>query len=210
VNFLFSGGGDPIGPAGMLSGDANGDNVVDPADIFYVVNYLFLGGPQPAALAPQVSTNANVRLSGSVSLGRAVVRDGRTFIPVTVTSSGSSVDAQAFSLKVRVTGDASVVAIRRAGAAKDAQPAFEITRATSDGGAYLVLFADGKALGNDGVVAEVELAHGGGGARVDVDPQLTMLSAGGTVQATVAARTLKVQGVTVQRAAERPAARERN
>jgi hypothetical protein len=27
--------------------DANGDGVVDPADIFYLVNYLFLGGPAP-------------------------------------------------------------------------------------------------------------------------------------------------------------------
>jgi hypothetical protein len=37
-----------------------------------------------------------------------------------------------------------------------------------------------------------------------------MLSSGGTVQATVAGRTLKVQGVTVGRATERPTAREKN
>src|SRR6185369_3988264 len=27
--------------------DPNGDNVIDPADIFYLVNYLFTGGPAP-------------------------------------------------------------------------------------------------------------------------------------------------------------------
>src|SRR5207244_13279026 len=39
--------------------DANGDNVVDPADIFYLVNYLFLSGPPPAGAAGLLSGDAN-------------------------------------------------------------------------------------------------------------------------------------------------------
>jgi beta-lactamase superfamily II metal-dependent hydrolase len=39
--------------------DANGDNVIDPADIFYLVNYLFLGGAQPAGAAGMLSGDAN-------------------------------------------------------------------------------------------------------------------------------------------------------
>jgi hypothetical protein len=203
VNFLLSGGAAPAGPAGMLSGDANGDNLVDPADIFYLVNYLFLGGPQPAALTPRVATtNAATSLTGSVRLGAAIVRGDRTFIPVTVTVAPGA-DAQAFALKVRVTGDASVVAIRRAGVAKDVQPAFEVTRGAADGGGYLVMFREGRVLGGPAVVAEIELARGDGAVRVDVDPAMTLLSSGGTQQATVDAGTLEVRGVTVSRAVER-------
>jgi hypothetical protein len=39
--------------------DANGDNVIDPADIFYLVNYLFTGGPAPAGAAGMLSGDAN-------------------------------------------------------------------------------------------------------------------------------------------------------
>jgi hypothetical protein len=39
--------------------DANGDNHIDPADIFYLVNYLFLGGPPPAGAAGMLSGDAN-------------------------------------------------------------------------------------------------------------------------------------------------------
>ncbi len=40
--------------------DPNGDNVVDPSDIFYLINYLFLGGPAPAGTSgPVLSGDAN-------------------------------------------------------------------------------------------------------------------------------------------------------
>ena len=108
----------------MLSGDANGDGVVDPADIFYLINYLFLGGPKPHAVTPMVSAasvgSATPQITGSLALGKAVRRGGHSVVPVILTSRG--VVPQAISLRVRFDGDAAVgdVAVRRAGIAKDA------------------------------------------------------------------------------------------
>src|SRR6266542_2533145 len=90
--------------------DPNNDHVVDPADVFYLVNYLFSGGPAPQGGAGMMSGDANgdgvvdpadifylvnylftsgpspkavqPAPSGSVTLGDPIVRDGRTFIPV--------------------------------------------------------------------------------------------------------------------------------
>jgi hypothetical protein len=215
VNYLFSSGPAPIGPGGLLSGDANNDHVVDPADIFYVVNYLFLSGPAPSVTRSHLSTEAGGQLRGSVTLGTPVVREGRTFIPVIVGTGADSVQPQALSLKLRILGEASVVAVRRVGAAQGLQPAFEMTRATSDGAAYLVAFDDRAAglaaAGRSAVVAEIEVARGTAQARIDVDPALTMLSRGGVNQATVAMETLQVRGVTIAPSFERrPDARERN
>jgi hypothetical protein len=39
--------------------DPNGDNVIDPADIFYLVNYLFTNGPSPAGADGMMSGDAN-------------------------------------------------------------------------------------------------------------------------------------------------------
>ena len=39
--------------------DANGDGVVNPSDIFYLVNYIFLGGPPPKGAAGMMSGDAN-------------------------------------------------------------------------------------------------------------------------------------------------------
>jgi hypothetical protein len=39
--------------------DANNDTVIDPADIFYLVNYLFLSGPPPSGPAGLLSGDAN-------------------------------------------------------------------------------------------------------------------------------------------------------
>jgi len=170
VNYLFTGGPAPIGPAGMLSGDANGDGVVDPADIFYLVNYLFTGGPAPMAV-PAQPRSAAAPISGSVTLGDAVVRNGRTFVPVIVTASPMP---HALSLRVRVDGPAEVVAIRRVGAARDVEPIFETSRRTNDGIGYLVSFA-GEALA--GTVAELEIAAAPGAVvELDLDPSVTMLT----------------------------------
>jgi hypothetical protein len=165
VNYLFTGGPAPIGPAGLLSGDANGDGVVDPADIFYLVNYLFTGGPTPMAVPAQPRA-ATSPISGSVTLGDAVVRNGHTFVPVIVTATPG---VRALSLRVQVTG-ADIVAIRRAGAARGIQPIFEITRP----GAYLVSYATDALAGT---VAEIEIAAAPGAVvELDLDPALTLLT----------------------------------
>ncbi|MGN6183495.1 MAG: beta strand repeat-containing protein [Thermoanaerobaculia bacterium] len=39
--------------------DPNGDSMIDPSDIFYLINYLFLGGPAPAGTAGMPSGDAN-------------------------------------------------------------------------------------------------------------------------------------------------------
>ena len=39
--------------------DVNGDNTIDPSDIFYLVNYLFMNGPAPAGAAGMLSGDAN-------------------------------------------------------------------------------------------------------------------------------------------------------
>jgi hypothetical protein len=39
--------------------DPNNDGVIDPADVFYLVNYLFLGGPAPHGAAGMLSGDAN-------------------------------------------------------------------------------------------------------------------------------------------------------
>ncbi|HYH08004.1 MAG TPA: carboxypeptidase regulatory-like domain-containing protein [Thermoanaerobaculia bacterium] len=39
--------------------DANGDTTIDPSDIFYLVNYLFTGGPAPIGVAGVLSGDAN-------------------------------------------------------------------------------------------------------------------------------------------------------
>src|SRR5207248_6284800 len=39
--------------------DPNGDGVIDPADIFYLVNYLFLNGPAPSGPLGMLSGDAN-------------------------------------------------------------------------------------------------------------------------------------------------------
>jgi hypothetical protein len=194
VNYLFLGGPPPAGPAGMLSGDANGDGVVDPADIFYLVNYLFLGGPTPMAV-PAQPRSAVAPISGTVTLGTAIVRDGRTFMPVIVTAAPGT---RALSLSVRVDGSAQIAAIRRAGAARAAEPVFEVTRRTERGMAWLV------SLPSDiltGTVAEIELAApAGAAAELDLDPSLTMLTdQRGVRKATVANGLLRLRGTTIGR-----------
>ena len=46
--------------AGPKHGDANGDGKVDIADVFLLVNYLYSGGPSPAAGTGNVNGDAKV------------------------------------------------------------------------------------------------------------------------------------------------------
>jgi hypothetical protein len=197
VNYLFLGGPVPRGAAGLMSGDANGDNVVDPADIFYIINYLFLGGPVPLSVDQPAA-----RIEGTLTFGSPFVRDGRTFVPMTVTGPRSA-SPQALSLSLRLAGDGSIVGIRRSGALRNVEPTFEITRTTDAGAAYLLAIArDAGTLA--GGTLEVEVAVRGQ-FRIEVDPALTMLTdAAGRKKATVGGGTLKIQGAAAPRRDREP------
>jgi hypothetical protein len=166
--------------------DPNNDHVIDPADVFYLVNYLFKNGPAPQGAAGMMSGDANgdgvvdpadifylvnflfqsgptpkslppVAPSGTLTLGDPVVRDGRTFVPVILDG-----QAGAFSLRVHVQG-ATVIAIRRT--AGTPAPIFELAPNAGD---YLVSFGQ-NAVG--GVVAEIEVS--GTPAAIELDRSLT-------------------------------------
>jgi hypothetical protein len=183
--------------------------VVDPADIFYIVNYLFTGGPAPAALAPHVSTTSEpAPFRGSITLGTPVLRGGRYVVPVIVDAAEGSAP-QAISFKVRLDTRSGALAVRRAGAATELQPSFEISRAAAGEVSYLVAFdtreGGGLALHGPTVVAEVELPVRTNGTRLEMDPAVTLLSdASGTRKATVANGGLKLTGTDVAGREPRP------
>jgi hypothetical protein len=183
--------------------DPNSDHVIDPADIFYLVNYLFQGGPAPVggmssgdANGDNVVDPADVFYlvnylfqsgpapkslppapSGTVTLGDPVVRDGRTFIPVILDGR-----ANALSLRVHVTG-ATAIAVRRTAATP--APIFETAPGAGD---YLVSFGNNAV---SGVVAEIEVS--GPPAAIELDPALTMLTdTTGTQKATAANGRLRI------------------
>jgi hypothetical protein len=201
VNYLFLTGQPPAGASGMASGDANGDGVVDPSDIFYLVNYLFMGGQAPSAAPSGVSTQSFAApMSGAVTLGEPFLRGGRYIVPVSVSATPGSEVPQAMSLRVVFTGSPVRNAIiRRAGAARDVQPSFEISRRSSNALSYLLVFNESK-RGIAGAVAEIEIeASPGATIGVEVDPVLTLLSnRGGTRKASVAGGTLRVTGTTIE------------
>jgi hypothetical protein len=186
----------------MLSGDANGDDAVDPSDIFYIVNFLFMNGPAPASEPSRSVSDESVAepMSGSVTLGEPFQRDGRTVIPVSVSSKPGSEVPQALSLRVTFSGGAvGDATIHRAGETRDMQPGFEISRRTANSLSYLLSFEASKGRLLAGVVAEIELeARPNAHLAVDVDPALTLLSnQGGTRRATVASGTLRVTGTSI-------------
>jgi hypothetical protein len=205
VNYLFLSGAPPSGPSGMDSGDANGDAVVDSADIFYLVNYLFMGGPAPSAESPRVTTSSSSKLSGAVSLGTPVLRNGKYTVPVLVSMGADSVAPQAMSLRVKFSEAVKNADIHRAGVTAGAKTAFEISRPLDDSLAYLVVFDDrvsgsGLQPGQQSVIAEIVIeARENAGLSIEIDPALTMLSdQGGTRSATVAAGTLRVSGTKIE------------
>jgi len=122
INYLYLHGPAPKGPAALLSGDANGDGVVTPLDIFYLINYLLLAGPRPNAIpvTPQVTVIVSgaeaAHLSGSIALGKPVLRDGHYVVPVIMTTEAGSVTPQAMSLRIHIDGEVGTAAVRRAGA----------------------------------------------------------------------------------------------
>jgi hypothetical protein len=200
------GGPPPSGASGLLSGDANGDGLVDSADIFYLVNYLFLGGPRPNAIptSPLKTSAAAGSMSGSIALGSPAGVAGHYVIPVVVTSSGSTAP-QAMSIKVHFDGEGTIsnVAVRKAGAAKDLGAAFEISRRNGNDLSYVIAYdphTGGLNLGSShsAVVAEIEIDVVDGGVGISIDPSLTMLSdQGGMTTATVANGKLQINGTII-------------
>ncbi|HKS25605.1 MAG TPA: IPT/TIG domain-containing protein [Thermoanaerobaculia bacterium] len=197
VNYLFLNGPAPMGPGGMPSGDANGDSVVDPADIFFTVAFVFDGGPMPnSAPGPRLTpSSTEPRLAGGLSFGEPVRRGNRFVVPVILSIPSGVPVPRGVSMKVR--GGMSVA---RAGAAKDFQPVFETSGRSADGAAYIaaygrdLLFTEGDGV-RTAVVAEVEAI---GGAKLEFDPALTMLSdAGGARIATAANGQLHLTGTRI-------------
>jgi hypothetical protein len=184
--------------------DPNNDHAVDPADVFYLVNYLFSGGPAPQGQAGMMSGDANgdgvvdpadifflvnylfssgpspksilTAPTGSVTLGDPVVRGGRTFVPVII-------EGQPHAISLHVRG-AKIVGLRRT---NDVKPIFEVTRPMDDGIGWLVSFGENAV---SGVVAEIEVS---GAAKLELDPTLTMMTdQTGTQKATVGNGRLRV------------------
>jgi len=119
--------------------------------------------------------------------------------PVIVDAVEGSLAPQALSFKVRLDSPFGTLAVRRAGAAKELQPSFEISRPAAGEVSYLVAFdprnGGGLALHGPTVVAEVELPARVDGGRLELDPAVTLLSdASGTRKATVANGALKLSG----------------
>jgi hypothetical protein len=222
VNYLFMNGPAPSGPAGVLSGDANGDGVVSSADIFYLVNYLFLGGQKPnipSALPSNPRGTAagseGPQLAGSITLGKAVLRDGRYVVPVIMTANPGSMTPQSMSFRAHFETDGTMgeAMVRSAGVAKDAGvPLFEISPRMGSDLSYLVSYDPrngGLNLGasHSAVVAEIEVSANNANITISLDPSVTMLSdQSGTVTATVANGKLKVNGTTIKNDAPQPRA----
>jgi hypothetical protein len=186
----------------MMSGDANGDVVIDPADIFFVVSYLFTGGAVPHATQPGGAATASVHeaLSGEIRLGQPVTRDGRFFAPVIVTMDRGSATPQAISVRVRFTGDVGDAVMHRA---PGLDPIFEVSRPTDDAIAYLAVFNESTPLVLDNsrsaVIGEIEFTAGEA-VRLEIDPTVTMLADGdGMRTATVGNHALRLTGTRVGR-----------
>jgi hypothetical protein len=207
INYLYMGGAPPAGAAGILSGDANGDGVVNPLDIFYLINYLFLGGPRPnlPSAVPGMPVTASsagaevAQMSGSITLGKPVLRDGLYVVPVIMTAGAGSLAPQAMALQVHFDGDVSKATITRAAAAKGLSVAFETNQLAGSDLSYLVSYGN-LTLGNarSAVVAEIAV-EAGSNVTLRVDPKLTMFSdQGGAISATVANGRLTVRGTTIR------------
>jgi hypothetical protein len=187
--------------------DPNADTVIDPADIFFIINYLFLGGQKPSAVpnVPRAMAAGTevTKIAGSISLGNPVLRGGHYFVPVIMTADPGSIVPQTMSLKVHFDSEGTVgeATVRRAGAAKDLNAVFEFSRRTGNDLSYLVSYDPrGLPLGasRSAVVAEMEIDSIDTAVSISIDPLLTMLAdQQGTTTATVANGKLAVRGTAI-------------
>ncbi|HKS25131.1 MAG TPA: IPT/TIG domain-containing protein [Thermoanaerobaculia bacterium] len=194
--------------------DPNNDSVIDSADIFYLVNYLFTGGPAPAGGGGAASGDANgdgvcdaadifylvnyIFTGGPapMSVGPAPMSahpapNGSITLGAPIVREGRTfipviVSGAPHALSLRVRG-ANVVGIRRT---VGVTPLFETAPKVSDGAAYLVSFGE-KSV--SGVVAEIEVT--GAPESIELDPALTMLTdQSGMQKATAANGHLRLGG----------------
>ncbi|HKS26160.1 MAG TPA: lamin tail domain-containing protein [Thermoanaerobaculia bacterium] len=205
--------------------DANGDHVIDPSDIFYLVNYLFLNGPAPAGQTGADAGDANG--DGTVDSADIFYLINYLYLHGPAPASQPP-GPSAQSLRQPLTGSVTLgepvrrgnkffvpVIVDSANAEglslrvvfsgdpvrKAAIHSVAGTRpvfeiSRSAPGSLAYLLAGGGRL--SGVVAEIEV-DAAGQVAIGVDPALTLLSdAGGTRKATVAGGTLRVSGTTIE------------
>jgi hypothetical protein len=186
--------------------DPNGDALVDPSDIFYLVNYLFLSGAPPAGAAGMDSGDAN---------GDGVVDPADIFYTVNYLFLGGAAPAaeapHESAIAQPIAGSVTLgTPVRRNGhvfvpVMLRTAPGSEVPRALSlrvrfagdavrdaaihrAGGEYafeisrrtsdgLVYLAVGDGVARNGVIAEIEIdARAGASVSIEIDPALTMIA----------------------------------
>jgi len=202
--------------------DANGDHTIDPADIFYLINYLFVGGPPPAGAAGMVSGDANgdgvvdpsdifylvnyLFLNGPQPYSEPVAHIASASAPMkgSISLGRPVLRGDRYVIPVTVEGSPSAMSLRlRLDAAGEGiaihrssglQPAFEIVRHGKRELTYLVDY-DGTM---NGVVASIEVPAGARLSSIEIDGDGTLIcDRGGIRKATVAAGTLTVNGTSI-------------
>jgi hypothetical protein len=203
--------------------DPNGDHTIDPSDIFYLINYLFMHGPAPTGTGGMLSGDANgdgvvdpsdifylvnyLFLSGPAPYAEPVVTTESLSKRMTgsVSLGEPVLRGNRYVIPVTVEGAPSAMSLRlrfqgAAGAtihhAGTLQPAFENVQHGAGELSYLVAYNDTM----NGVVAEIEVpaTAAARGMRIEVDPAVTLIcSRDGIRKATVVGGTLTVSGVSI-------------
>jgi Putative Ig domain len=144
-------------------GDANGDSAVTVGDVFYLINYLFAGGPAPQSIAPKVSALSRRASSpetgqptATLRLGTATgVAGGTVSLPV-VLRGAAEIDA--LSLQVHYTASAvRSITIRRAGVLAGLSPLLEARPQTAGSASFIIMLGRPLPLEAEALVAEIEI-----------------------------------------------------
>jgi hypothetical protein len=201
--------------------DPNGDHTIDPSDIFYLINYLFMHGPAPLGGPAAGDANGDgvvdpadifylvnyLFLSGPAPYAEPVVTTESLSKPMTgsVSLGEPVLRGNRYVIPVTVEGAPSAMSLRlrfqgAAGAtihhAGTLQPAFENVQHGAGELSYLVAYNDTM----NGVVAEIEVpaTAAARGMRIEVDPAVTLIcSRDGIRKATVVGGTLTVSGISI-------------
>ncbi|HEV8435003.1 MAG TPA: IPT/TIG domain-containing protein [Thermoanaerobaculia bacterium] len=204
--------------------DPNGDHTIDSADIFYLINYLFMHGPAPVGGTAAGDANGDgvvdpsdifylvnyLFLSGPKPYAEPVAHIASVSAPVSSSMKGSISLGQPvlrgdrYVIPVSVEGSPSAMSLRlRFDAAGEGvtihrasglQPAFEIVRHGDRELTYLVDY-DGTM---NGVVASIEVPASARLSSIEIDGDGTLIcDRDGIRKATVAAGTLTVNGTSI-------------
>lgn len=204
--------------------DPNGDSVIDPSDVFYLVNYLFTNGPVPSGPAGKVgSGDANgdgvvdpsdifyivnyLFTSGPAPLSVPSLQPRRATSVSGSISLGNAtlrdgkliipvvVDARgARTVSLKLLADGDVASIAIR-RTTPSQSTFETTRQSDGAVSWLASFADPI----NGPIAEIEIVPRGDAAiALDFDRDLTTLgNREGTAEATAGNGQLTIRGTTI-------------